>query len=156
MQIVMTIGSILGWSLLSIALAGVISVLVVKVVLGVKLSHLIAEIEERQNAAIGIIFKDIAAVTSGLLLIFTFAGLTPSSGLLGDILWTLEGGLTTLVFMAILGFLILRWLASRHPLKETPLHYLRRELVEEKNEALAHITMAVLIVVGITVIGQIL
>ena len=30
------------------------------------------------------------------------------------------------------------------------------ELIEEKNEALAHIVMAFLIVIGITVIGQIL
>ena len=156
MQIVTTFGSILGWSLLSIALAGVISILVVKIVLGVKVSHLVAEIETRQNAAVGIIFKDIAAVLSGLLLIFTFAGFTPSTGLLEDILWTLGGGLITLVFMGALGFVLLRWLSSRHPLKESPLQYLRRELIEEKNEALAHIIMAVLIVVGITVIGQIL
>ncbi|HLZ56309.1 MAG TPA: hypothetical protein VKR06_05110 [Ktedonosporobacter sp.] len=156
MQFITTIGSILGWSLLSIILAAVISILVVKIVLGVKVSHLIAEIEERQNAAVGIIFKDIAAGLSGLLLIFTFAGLTPSTGLLGDILWTLGAGLITLVFIGVLAFLLLRWLAGRHPLKESPLQYLRRELVEEKNEALAHIIMAFLIVIGITIIGQIL
>jgi hypothetical protein len=142
------------WSLFSIILAGVISILIVKILLGVRASNLIAEIETKQNAAVGIIFKDVAAVLSGLLLIFTSQGFSPSTNWVGDLLWTLGGGLLTLVFMGLLGFLFLKWLVGRRSSRETPLQYLRRELIEEQNLALAHILMAFLVVVGITVIGQ--
>jgi hypothetical protein len=154
MEILTLFGNILLWSLLSIILAGVISILVVKIILGVRIRDLLTEIETKQNAAVGIIFKDIAAVTSGLLLIFTSEGFTSSTNLVQDLLWTVGGGLLTLVFMGVLGFLLLRWLAGRQSLKETPLQYLRRELIQEQNQALAHILMAFLIVVGLAVIGQ--
>jgi hypothetical protein len=154
MEIIITFGDILLWSLISIILAGIISILVVKIILGVRIGDLLAEIETKQNAAVGIIFKDIAAVISGLFLIFTSEGFTASTNLVQDILWTVGGGLLTLVFIGVLGFLLLRWLAGRKSLKETPIQYLRRELIQEQNQALAHIIMAFLIVIGITVIGQ--
>jgi hypothetical protein len=154
MEILTLFGNILLWSLLSIILAGVISLLVVKIILGVRIRDLLTEIETKQNAAVGIIFKDIAAVISGLFLIFTSAGFTSSTNLVQDLLWTVGGGLLTLVFMGVLGFLLLRWLAGRRSLKETPLQYLRRELIQEQNQALAHILMAFLIVIGLAVIGQ--
>lgn len=143
------------WSLVSILLAGAISLLVVKVILGVRISDLLAEIETKQNAAVGIIFKDIAAVLSGLLLIFTSNGFSnTSTTLVEDLLWTVGGGLLTLLLIGVFGYLFLRWLTGRRAVKETPLQYLRRELILEQNQALAHIIMAFLIVVGITVIGQ--
>jgi hypothetical protein len=154
MQIITTVGNVLVWSLLSIILAGMTTILVVKIILGVRIPDLLAEIETKQNAAISTIFKDIAAVLSGLTLIFTSTGFTPSTNLIGDILWAVGGGLLTLVLMGVLGFLFLLWLVGRRSLKETPLQYLRRELIQEQNQALADIIMAFLIVIGIAVIGQ--
>ncbi|MBE3561596.1 MAG: hypothetical protein IMW89_20595 [Ktedonobacteraceae bacterium] len=156
MEILLTLGNVVLWSLLSIIIAGIISILIVTIVLGIKISDLITEIETKQNAAIGIIFKNVAAVLSGLLLIFTSTGFSSSEGLLSDILWTVGGGLLTLLFTGILGFLFLNWLSGKRASRETPLQYLRRELVLEQNEALAHIIMAFFIVVGITMIGQII
>jgi hypothetical protein len=156
MEILSIIGNIVIWSLFSIILAGIISTLVVNIILGIRVGDLVAEIETKQNAAIGILFKNVAAVFSGLLLIFTSEGFSASEGLLSDILWAVGGGLLTLIFAGILAFLLLNWLTRRRSPKETPLQYLRRELVQEQNEALTHILMAFLIVVGITVFGQVL
>jgi hypothetical protein len=151
-------GDILFWSLISIVVATIISLLVIRVILGIKFKDLLAEIETKQNAAVGIIFKNIAAVASGFCLVFASEGFTatPATPFQEGILWATGGGLLTIVLMLLLCFVVLTLLARREHLKETPLRYLRRELVEEQNEALAHIIMALLIVVGISVIGQVI
>lgn len=150
--------NILFWSLTSIVVATILSLLVIRVFLGIPLKNLLVEIEDKQNAAVAIIFKDIAAVCSGLCLVFASEGFTATeqSHFLEGVLWTSIGGVTTLVLMVVFGWIIITLMARREHLKERPLQYLRRELVEEKNSALAHIMMAFLIVIGISVIGQVI
>lgn len=153
---IINIGLALAWSLLGLFLAAIISLLIVRVILGIKFGAILAEIEDRQNAAVGIIFKDVAIAVTVLLFPFTTEGFSESSGIAEDILWVSIGGLTAALFFGILAFVLLRALAGRRHIQETPLRYLRRELIDERNPAFAHLLMACLLVVAITVLGQII
>lgn len=148
------IGLALLWSLVGLVLSSIFSLFITRVILGVRLRNLLVEIEDRQNAAVGVIFKNIAVVTSVILLPFVSDGFSPSEGFLIDILWMLGGGLVTVLIVTIIGYFILHALASRKHLQETAIGYLRRELIEEKNQALAHFIMAIFLIVTINVIGQ--
>jgi hypothetical protein len=156
----------IGWSVLATILAQVISILFMRM-LGLPIKKLVHEIENIQNTAVGAIFF-VVSLTVGLFVgIFASDGFTPvgerlapdqalsdTGELLAQIGW---------IGMALFLSLVLTWISFMIAYRmmgvqdnESFLRYVRRELVEEQNAALAFFLGSLMIVPFIAVIFQII
>ncbi|MGX9686099.1 hypothetical protein ACTQ9L_03000 [Deinococcus wulumuqiensis] len=140
----------IGWNLAVWVPTTVFSLLFIRGVLGIRLNELAREIEQRQTAAVGAIFF---WASLGFSLLFSRLVGTPAS--MNDLSWAEAfGWLGVAVGIALLLFTLGTWLvfgmlARRQG--ETISRYLRRELVDEHNLALAFVLGSLFIVPVIVV-----
>ena len=112
------------------------------------------EIEDRQNPAVGAFFFVISLIAAIYIGFASSDGYTPSDSTVEDILWVAGGALLAFILTAI-NF----WAAHilLQPIEgESVLGYMRRELVEEQNAALAFFLGGLAIAPFVAAINQIL
>lgn len=124
----------LGWATLSIVVSQAVGITLMWW-LGLSLKQLIHEIEDVQNVAIGASFFIISLTTSLFISIFFSDGFTGSEEFGSSALWFIAGLVLAWVYVAII-FILAHRLMSRVN-NENVYMYLRREIVEEQNAALA-------------------
>lgn len=124
----------LGWATLSIVVSQVVGITLMRW-LGLSVKQLIHEIEDVQNVAVGASFFIISVTTSLFISVFFSAGFTGLEEFGTSALWFVIGLLLAFVYVAII-FAIAHRLMDRVN-NETVYTYLRREIIEEQNAALA-------------------
>lgn len=124
----------LGWATLSIVVSQVVGITLMRW-LGLSVKQLIHEIEDVQNVAVGASFFIISVTTSLFISVFFSAGFTGLEEFGTSALWFVIGLLLAFVYVAII-FAIAHRLMDRVN-NETVYMYLRREIIEEQNAALA-------------------
>ncbi len=124
----------LGWATLSIVVSQAVGITLMRW-LGLPLKQLIHEIEDVQNVAVGASFFIISLTTSLFISIFFSDGFTGSEEVGTSVLWFIAGLVLAWVYVAII-FMIAHRLMGRVN-NENVYMYLRREIVEEQNAALA-------------------
>jgi hypothetical protein len=122
--------------------------------LGLMPRRLRYEIEDRQNPAIGAFFFVISLIAAIYIGFASGDGYQPADSVVEDILWVAGGGILALILTAIIF-----WAAHilLQPIEgENVLGYMRRELVEEQNAALAFFLGGLAIAPFVAAINQIL
>ena len=139
-----TLATELGWTLAVWLPTLLISLLFIRVVLGVRLRDLITEIEEHQTAAIGAVFFWVSLGLS-LLLSRTIASPVPEGGTWAEaFMWLAVAVFVTLLLFTLGVVAVFGTLARRRG--EGVLRYIRREMREEHNLALSFIMGALFLV----------
>lgn len=124
----------LGWATLSIVVSQAVGITLMRW-LGLSVKQLIHEIEDVQNVAVGASFFIISVTTSLFISVFFSAGFTGIEEFGTSALWFVIGLVLASVYVAII-FAIAHRLMDRVK-NETVYMYLRREIIEEQNAALA-------------------
>ena len=124
----------LGWATLSI-LAAQAAGIGLMWWLGLPPKKLVHEIEDVQNTAVGASFFVVSVAASIYIGVFFSAGYTSEQDFIGSAIWFLGGLLASFIYVYII-FVIAHNLMDRVE-NETVYHYLRREIVEEQNAAMA-------------------
>ena len=123
----------LGWNLAAFALTGIVSVLVMRFVFGLRLVDVVREVEDEHNAAVGAAFFTVALMSG--LWFGKIGGDFSNQATVGEqIGWSIVGFVNaTLVFLAAF-VLVFRVLC--HKRGERLIPYLRREAIVENNAAM--------------------
>ena len=123
----------LGWNVAAFALTGVVSVLVMRFVFGLRLVDVVREVEDEHNAAVGAAFFTVALMSG--LWFGKIGGDFSNQATVGEqIGWSIVGFVNaTLVFLAAF-VLVFRVLC--HKRGERLIPYLRREAIVENNAAM--------------------
>ncbi len=124
----------LAWSIFITLLSQVISLLVISL-LGLPLKRLAAEIQDRQNPAVGALFFIISLIVALYVSGVSGDGYNPSEETVTDLAWIFGGAGIAILFTLISFFIAHQVLGSVK--NENLYQYLRRELIEEENAALA-------------------
>ncbi len=123
----------LGWNVAAFALTGVVSVVVMRLVFGLRLVDVVREVEDDHNAAVGAAFFTVSLL-SGLWFGKIGGDFTSQSTVAGQIGWSVFGFvIATVVFLSAFT-LVFRVVC--HKRGEPMIAYLRREAIVEDNAAM--------------------
>ena len=123
----------LGWNLAAFALTGVVMVVVMRFVFGLRLVDVVREVEDDHNAAVAAAFFTVALL-SGLWFGKIGGDFSNQASVAEQIGWSIFGFfIATLVFLAAF-FLVFRVIC--HKRGERLIPYLRREAIAENNAAM--------------------
>ena len=123
----------LGWNLAAFALTGIVCVIVMRVVLGLRIVDIVREVEEEHNGAVGAAFFTVALL-SGLWFGKIGGDFTSESTTGEQIAWSIIGFvIATAIFVAAF-YLVFRVLCHRRGERVIP--YIRREAIAENNTAI--------------------
>lgn len=122
--------------------------------LGLPLKKLVHEIEDVQNTAVGACFFIISLTVSLFVSVYFSDGFSETQSFGDSAAWFVGGLVACWVYIAIILVLIRRSL-GRVP-NESTYRYLRRELIEEQNAALAFFLGGITVPPFIAVLFQIL
>ena len=123
----------LGWNVAAFALTSLASIIIMRVVFGLRLVDVVHEVEEEHNAAVGTAIFTVSLL-SGLWFGKIGGDFTTQSSVSEQIGWSIFGFvIATLVFLAAF-VLVFRVLCRKRG--EGMLHYLRREAIVENNAAM--------------------
>jgi hypothetical protein len=103
--------------------------------LGLPPRNLAREIVEIQNTAVGVVFFIVTLVTSLFVSLMSSSGFTPDPEFLESALWIIGGLVTASIYTVILFIIAHRLLSPKKG--EGVYKYLRREIIDEQNAALA-------------------
>ncbi|GAB4508729.1 MAG: hypothetical protein OHK0046_02070 [Anaerolineae bacterium] len=123
-----------GWSVLSVVVSTSVSIGLMWW-LGLSPKDLAHEIEDVQNVAVGVIFFSISLATALFIAVYFSSGFTEVQSFANSALWFTSGLVLGFIFVVILLFVAHRLLKPTE--NETVNRWIRRELVEEQNAALA-------------------
>lgn len=143
----------IGWSILSIVVSQTISVGLMWW-LGLSPKKLAHEIEDVQNVAVGAVFFIVSLSVSLFVGVYFSNGFTEFTSFADSALWFVSGLVMGLVLMTVIFFIAHRLLDRLEG--ETVYRYIRRELIEEQNAALAWFLGGLSIPVFIAAVFQII
>lgn len=124
----------LAWATAAIVISLLVSVALMRM-LGLKPKDLVHEIEEVQNPAVGACFFIVALTTSLFISVYSSGGFSVVRSFADSALWFASGLLVSAVYVVVLLTVAQRVMDRQKG--EALYQYLRRELVEEQNAALA-------------------
>ncbi len=123
----------LAWNVAAFALTGIVCVLVMRLVFGLRLVDVVREVEEEQNGAVGVAFFTVALL-SGLWFGKIGGDFTSQATASEQVVWALFGfAIATFVFLVAF-LLVFGVICRRRGEKLIP--YLRREVIAEDNTAM--------------------
>lgn len=141
------------WATAAIAISLLVSVGLMRW-LGLPLKKLIHEIEDVQNTAVGACFFIVSLTVSLFVSVYFSDGFSETQSFGDSMLWFVGGLVSCWLYTAII-LVVIRRALGRVP-NESTYRYLRRELIEEQNAALAFFLGGVTVPPFIAVLFQIL
>lgn len=143
----------IAWATLSIVVSVLVSMGLMRW-LGLPFKKLVHEIEDVQNTAVGACFFIVSLTTSLFISIYFSDGFSEPQAIENNALWFISGLIVSAIYVAVLMFIAHRAMGRLE--NETVYHYLRREIVEEQNAALAFFLGGLAVCPFIAVIFQII
>lgn len=142
------------WATAAIVISLVVSVGLMRW-LGLPFKKLVHEIEDVQNTAVGACFFIVSLTVSLFVSVYFSNGFSEETAAFADsVLWFVTGLVACWIYIAII-LVVIRRTLGRVP-DESTYRYLRRELIEEQNAALAFFLGGVTVPPFIAVLFQIL
>jgi uncharacterized membrane protein YjfL (UPF0719 family) len=143
----------IGWAIFATLLSQSIG-LFVMYLLGLPPRRLVSTIEDKQNTAVGAIYFIISLITAIYVSTVTGDGYDPAGNTAETLAWIFGGA-----FMGLSLTLIIFWIAHRlmDPLEGENLYgYIRREIIDEENAALAFFLGGLAVAPFLTAVQQII
>jgi hypothetical protein len=122
--------------------------------LGLSPHKLAEEIEEVQNTAVGAWFFIISLAASLFIGLMASSGFTEDPSFIESTVWIIGGLLLAVAFTAVLFYLGHRFLAQKRG--ESVIAFIRREIIQEQNAALAFFMGGLLVAPFIAVAFQLI